>query len=187
MKNPALKLVILDRDGVINQDSDHYIKSVDEWHPIPGSIEAISKLCHAGYKVVVCTNQSGIGRGLYDVDMLNAMHDKFHKLLAKHGGHVDAIFFCPHTDEDECDCRKPKNGMFKEVLKRFDLGENLAGVPVVGDSLRDLAGGVSLGAEPHLVLTGKGEKTRAAGGLPPYTAIHQDLAAFVNHLLISHL
>jgi D-glycero-D-manno-heptose 1,7-bisphosphate phosphatase len=184
MKTPQTKLIILDRDGVINQDSDQYIKSVDEWQPIPGSIEAIAKLCHAGYRILVCTNQSGIGRGLYDVETLTAMHDKMQKLLAKHGGHIDAIFFCPHTDEDGCECRKPKNGMFKEILKRFNLDDSLAGVPVVGDSLRDLMGGVSLGAEPHLVLTGKGEATRAKGGLPPYTAIHHDLAAFVHHQLL---
>lgn len=185
MKNPSLKLVILDRDGVVNHDSDKYIKNVDEWQPIPGSLEAIAKLSHAGYKVVICTNQSGIGRGLYDVDTLNAMHDKMYKLLSKHGGHVDAIFFCPHTELDECTCRKPNNGMLKEIMNRFDLGDSLSGIPVVGDSLRDLSAGVSLGANPHLVLTGKGEKTRAAGGLPPYTAIHADLASFVNHLLAS--
>lgn len=181
------KLVILDRDGVINVDSDQYIKNPDEWIPIPGSIEAISKLNHGGYKVVVCTNQSGIGRGLYDTNTLVEMHDKMQRLLAKHGGHVDAIFFCPHTDEDHCDCRKPKNGMFLEILKRFNLGDSLKGIPIVGDSLRDLIGGVSLGAEPHLVLTGKGEKARTAGGLPPYTAVHNDLAAFVNHWLASNL
>ena len=184
MKNPQTKMIILDRDGVINQDSDQFIKSVDEWQPIPGSIEAIAKLCHAGYRIVVCTNQSGIGRGLYDVETLTEMHDKMQKLLAKHGGHVDAIFFCPHTNDDSCECRKPKNGMFKEILKRFDL-DTLAGIPVVGDSLRDLLGGVSLGAEPHLVLTGKGEMTRSHGGLPPYTAIHQDLASFAQHLLLT--
>jgi len=184
--NPT-KLVILDRDGVINVDSDHYIKSVDEWQPIPGSLEAISKLNYSGYKVVVCTNQSGIGRGLYDVNTLNEMHDKMQKILAKQGGHIDAIFFCPHTDEDNCNCRKPKNGMFLEILARFHLGDSLQGIPIVGDSLRDLVGGVSLGAEPHLVLTGKGEKARAAGGLPPYTAIHKDLSAFVNHWLSNNL
>ena len=119
------------------------------------------------------------------MDTLNAMHDKMYKLLSKHGGHVDAIFFCPHTELDECTCRKPNNGMLKEIMNRFDLGDSLSGIPVVGDSLRDLSAGVSLGANPHLVLTGKGEKTRAAGGLPPYTAIHADLASFVNHLLAS--
>lgn len=187
MKQFPPKLVILDRDGVINEDSDQYIKTAEEWLPLPGSVEAISRLTHAGYRVVVVTNQSGIGRGLFDVDALNSMHDKLYKLLARHGGNVDAIFFCPHTDEDNCSCRKPKNGLFKEVMNRFDLGESLAGVPVVGDSRRDLEAGCSLGAEPHLVLTGKGIKTRTTGGLPPYTAIHQDLAAFVTHLLTVNL
>ena len=170
------KLVILDRDGVINHDSDHYIKSPDEWQPIPGSLEAIAKLNQAGYHIAVATNQSGIGRGLYDMDTLNAIHMKFHRLLAKVGGHVDAIFFCPHTDADGCRCRKPLPGMIEQISQRY-------GVPIVGDSVRDLVAGVSVGAEPHLVLTGKGEKARASGGLPPYTAIHQDLMAFVNHFI----
>jgi D-glycero-D-manno-heptose 1,7-bisphosphate phosphatase len=183
MKNSSSQLVILDRDGVINQDSDSYIKSPDEWIPIDGSLEAIGKLTQAGYKVVVCTNQSGISRGLFDTDTLNAMHEKMQHLLSRFGGEINAIFFCPHTDDDECDCRKPKIGMYKEIAKRFDLDNALNGVPVVGDSLRDLIGPVTLGAEPHLVLTGKGLKTREKGGLPPYTAVHTNLAAFVNHFL----
>jgi D-glycero-D-manno-heptose 1,7-bisphosphate phosphatase len=183
MKNSSNHLVILDRDGVINQDSDSYIKSPDEWIPIEGSLEAIGKLSQAGYRVVICTNQSGIGRGLYDTDTLNAMHEKMHALLSKVGGEINAIFFCPHTDEDECHCRKPKIGMFEQIAKRFCADHTLNGVPVVGDSLRDLTGPVMLGAEPHLVLTGKGLKTREKGGLPPYTAVHANLAAFVNHFL----
>jgi len=175
------KLVILDRDGVINHDSDHYIKSPDEWQPISGSLEAIAKLNQAGCHIVVATNQSGIGRGLYDMDALNAIHMKFHRLLAKVGGHVDAIFFCPHTDADNCLCRKPLPGMIEQISQRY--GVPIKGVPIVGDSVRDLAAGVSVAAEPHLVLTGNGEKARASGGLPPYTAIHQDLMAFVNHFI----
>jgi D-glycero-D-manno-heptose 1,7-bisphosphate phosphatase len=183
MKNPHQQLVILDRDGVINQDSDSYIKTPDEWIPIEGSLESIAKLTQAGYQVIVCTNQSGISRGLFDTDTLNAMHEKMHALLARFGGEINAIFFCPHTDEDECNCRKPKMGMFEEIAKRFNLDKSLLGVPVVGDSLRDLIGPVTLGAEPHLVLTGKGMKTREKGGLPPYTAVHANLAAFVHHFL----
>jgi D-glycero-D-manno-heptose 1,7-bisphosphate phosphatase len=183
MKSTHPQLVILDRDGVINHDSDSYIKSPDEWIALDGSLEAIAKLTQAGYKVVVCTNQSGIGRGLFDTDTLNAMHEKLHQQLARIGGEVNAIFFCPHTDEDSCNCRKPKMGMFEEIAKRFNLGGSLKGVPVVGDSLRDLVGPVGLGAEPHLVLTGKGLKTREIGGLPPYTAVHADLSAFVHHFL----
>jgi D-glycero-D-manno-heptose 1,7-bisphosphate phosphatase len=182
MKNTP-HLVILDRDGVINHDSDSYIKTPDEWQAIDGSLEAISKLTQAGYKVVVCTNQSGISRGLFDTDILNAMHEKMHQQLARLGGEINAIFFCPHTDEDRCLCRKPLPGMFEEIAKRFNLGNTLNGVPVVGDSLRDLVGPVSLGAEPHLVLTGKGLKTREKGGLPPYTAVHENLSAFVHHFL----
>jgi D-glycero-D-manno-heptose 1,7-bisphosphate phosphatase len=175
------KLVILDRDGVINHDSDHYIKSPDEWVPIPGSLEAIAKLNQAGYRIAVATNQSGIGRGLYDMDTLNAIHEKFHRLLSKVGGQVDAIFFCPHTDADQCHCRKPLPGMIEQIAQRY--GISIKGIPIVGDSVRDLVAGVNVGAEPHLVLTGKGEKARASGELPPYTAIHQDLMAFVNHFI----
>lgn len=183
MKPPSRKLVILDRDGVINQDSDAYIKTVDEWIPIPGSLEAIATLHQAGYEVVICTNQSGISRKLFSVDTLNAMHEKMNHLLARLGGEVSAIFYCPHQDEDACTCRKPKNGMYLAISERFELGKSLRGIPVVGDSLRDLIGPVELGADPHLVLTGKGEKTRAKGGLPPYTAIHADLASFVTLFL----
>lgn len=186
MKHTHLPLVILDRDGVINHDSDSYIKSPKEWEPIDGSLEAIASLNQAGYQVVVCTNQSGIGRGLYDADTLNAIHEKMNRLLSRQGGEIQAIFFCPHTDEDGCNCRKPKTGMFEEIVKRFSLSHSLHGIPVVGDSLRDLVGPVTMGAEPHLVLTGKGFKTREAGGLPPYTAVHQDLAAFVRHFLNMH-
>ncbi len=129
------KLVILDRDGVINLDSDQFIKSPDEWIAIEGSLEAIAELNQAGYQVVVATNQSGIGRGLFEAAALNAMHEKMYKALASQGGRVDAVFFCPHTAAEGCDCRKPKAGMFREIARRFDV--DLAGVPVVGvDSLR---------------------------------------------------
>ena len=151
-KAPHSKLVILDRDGVINEDSDLYIKSPDEWLPIPGSLEAIAKLNQAGYHIAVATNQSGVGRGFYDMDMLNAIHEKFHRLLSKVGGHVDAIFFCPHTDADKCNCRKPLPGMIHQISERY--GIPIKGVPIVGDSVRDLVAGVAVGAEPHLVLTG---------------------------------
>jgi D-glycero-D-manno-heptose 1,7-bisphosphate phosphatase len=180
-KASPTKLIILDRDGVINHDSDHYIKSPDEWIPIPGSLDAIAKLNQAGYHIAVATNQSGISRGLYDMDTLNAIHEKLHRLLAKVGGQIDAIFFCPHTDADQCTCRKPLPGLMAQISERY--GISLNGVPIVGDSVRDLTAGVLLGAEPHLVLTGKGEKARASGSLPPYTAIHQDLMAFANHFI----
>lgn len=176
-----MKLIILDRDGVINFDSDQFIKSPEEWRPIPGSLEAIARLNQAGYRVAVATNQSGIGRGLFDMPTLNAIHDKMHKSLAQVGGRVDAIFFCPHTNESNCECRKPKSGMIEEISARF--GVSLKGVPAVGDSLRDLEAAGRLGAQPYLVLTGKGTKTQAKGGLPEGTLIHPDLASVVSSLL----
>src|SRR5215212_9229114 len=159
-----MKLVILDRDGVINQDSDSYIKSPDEWRPIPGSLEAITRLNQAGYHVVLATNQSGVGRGLFEVSTLNAIHDKMHRALAQIGGRIDAIFFCPHAQEANCTCRKPKPGLLEEIAHRFNM--DLAGVPVIGDSLRDLEAASAVGATPMLVLTGKGAKTYQTGGLP---------------------
>ncbi len=170
-----MKLVVLDRDGVINLDSDQYIKSPAEWTPIPGSLEAIARLTQAGFRVVVATNQSGLERGLFDMATLNAMHDKMHKAVNQLGGRIDAVFFCPHAQDAGCACRKPKPGMLLEIAERFKLA--LAGVPAIGDSLRDLQAASAAGARPVLVLTGKGEKTLAAGGVPAGTEIHKDLAA----------
>ena len=175
-----MKLVILDRDGVINHDSDQYIKSPDEWKPIPGSLAAIARLNQAGYRVVVASNQSGIGRGLFETDTLMAIHDKMLKALAQAGGRIDAIFFCPHTNADNCDCRKPKPGMFREIAARFNA--DLAGVPAIGDSLRDLQVAATVGAQPMLVLTGKGRKTVDDPALPPDTLVFPDLAAAVAHI-----
>jgi D-glycero-D-manno-heptose 1,7-bisphosphate phosphatase len=177
-----MKLIILDRDGVINFDSDQFIKNPEEWKPIPGSLEAIARLCQAGYRVVVATNQSGIGRGLFDMSVLNAIHDKMHKACALMGGRIDAVFFCPHTAEVNCECRKPKSGMMEEIAERYH--QTLNGVPAVGDSLRDLQASANLGAQPFLVLTGKGEKTQAKGGLPDGTLVFADLAAVANHILM---
>jgi len=179
--NPSMKLIILDRDGVINHDSDQFIKSPDEWVPIPGSLEAIARLHQAGYRVVVATNQSGIARGLFNIVTLNAIHQKMHSAVKMVGGEIDAIFFCPHAADDHCDCRKPKPGLLQEIARRFDI--NLKTVPTVGDSLRDLQAGFVSGCTPYLVLTGKGEKTRTKGGLPPGTTVYPDLAAVVDHLL----
>jgi D-glycero-D-manno-heptose 1,7-bisphosphate phosphatase len=174
------KFVILDRDGVINLDSDHFIKTPDEWIPIAGSLEAIARLNQAGYRVVIASNQSGIGRGLFEMSALNAMHEKMYKALANLGGRVDAIFFCPHTAADGCECRKPKSGLLEQASERF--GIELKGVPIVGDSLRDLEAGVALGCSPHLVLTGKGTRTLQKGGLPAGTRVHDDLGAFARWL-----
>lgn len=176
-----MKLVILDRDGVINYDSAQFIKSPGEWKPIPGSLEAIARLNQAGYRVVVATNQSGIGRGLFDMDALNAIHGKMHRAAQSVGARVDAVFFCPHTADAKCDCRKPKPGMFARIGDCYNV--DLAGTPSVGDSLRDLQAAVAVGGHPLLVLTGKGEKTRSEGGLPDGTLIFADLAAAVEHIL----
>jgi len=176
-----MKLIILDRDGVINQDSDDFIKSPEEWKPIPGSLQAIARLNQAGYRVVVATNQSGIGRKLFDMATLNAIHQKMHSSAQQVGATIDAIFFCPHMADDNCDCRKPKPGMLQEIARRYEV--NLKGVHCVGDSLRDLQSGFVLGCKPHLVLTGKGTKTQEKGGLPPGTQVYPDLAAMVDKLV----
>jgi D-glycero-D-manno-heptose 1,7-bisphosphate phosphatase len=177
------KLVILDRDGVINYDSVNFIKSPEEWRPIPGSLEAIARLNRAGYRVVVATNQSGIGRGLLDMATLNAVHEKMHRALAAVGGHIDALFFCPHTAEARCSCRKPAPGMLLEIAQRYNV--SMEGVPAIGDSLRDLEAAAAVDALPLLVLTGKGERTRREGKLPPRTAVFPDLAAAVDALVSS--
>lgn len=171
-----MKLVVLDRDGTINHDSDQYIKSPAEWKPVKGSLEAIARLTQAGHRVVVATNQSGIARGLFDMTTLNAIHDAMQRAVHQAGGRIDAIFFCPHAGDANCECRKPKPGMLLEIGRRMNAP--LAGVPVVGDALRDLQAAAAAGARPVLVLTGKGRQTRAAGGLPPGTEIFADLAAF---------
>lgn len=175
------KLIILDRDGVINQDSAQFIKSPDEWKPIPGSIEAIARLNQGGYRVAVATNQSGIGRGLFDMATLNAINDKMMGLVFRQGGRIDAVFFCAHTAEQNCRCRKPKSGMFEDIATRFHVG--LEGVPTIGDSLRDLEAGAKVGCAPILVLTGKGKKTQKEDGLPEGTKVFADLAEAVRYLV----
>ena len=175
-----MKLVILDRDGVINHDSDHFIKSPEEWRPLSGSIEAIAHLTQWGCRVVVATNQSGIGRGLFDMDTLNAIHDRMVKAVALAGGRIDAIFFCPHAADSTCECRKPRPGMLHEIAQRYNT--SLAGVPAIGDSLRDLQAAVAMHAQPMLVLTGKGAKTRDDPDLPRETLVFPDLAAAAAHI-----
>jgi D-glycero-D-manno-heptose 1,7-bisphosphate phosphatase len=176
-----VKLIILDRDGVINHDREQFIKSPDEWRPIPGSLEAIARLNHAGFRVVVATNQSGLGRRLFNIATLVSIHEKLHKALAQVGGRIDAVFFCPHTAAADCDCRKPKPGMLTDIGRRF--GVDLTGVPCVGDSLRDLQAAEACAAQPILVLTGKGEKTLRDGNFPKNTIIFPDLAFAVTALL----
>ncbi len=181
-------LVILDRDGVINQDSDDFIKSVEEFVPIAGSLEAIVRLNQAGYRVVIATNQSGLARGLFDLETLEAMHEKLRQSLARLGGHVDGVFFCPHGPEDGCDCRKPRPGLLLQIAKVFSTG--LEGVPVIGDSLRDLQSALAAGAKPILVRTGKGERSLASlaakstGMNLEKVPVYQDLAEAVGAILV---
>lgn len=176
-----VKLIVLDRDGVINEDSDAYVKTLDEWIPIPGSLEAIARLCEAGWTVAVATNQSGLARGLFDTIALGDMHFKMQRLVMEQGGRIDLIVHCPHGPNDGCDCRKPLPGLFQQIAEHFHL-ENLKGVPVVGDSHRDLHAGMRLGGVPYLVRTGKGMKT-LEGTLPAGTQVFDNLAAVTDHLL----
>ncbi len=177
-----MKTIILDRDGVINEDSDDFIKSPDEWIPIPGSLDAIARLNHMGYLVYVASNQSGVGRRLFDIEALNAIHLKLHSELQKIGGHIQAILFCPHAPDQGCECRKPKPGLYQEVAKRAQ--ESLSNITVIGDSYRDLEAAIAVGAKPILVLTGKGSRTlkkrgKELAGVPCFP----NLATAVDSLL----
>ena len=181
-----MKLVILDRDGTLNFDRDDYVTSADEWRPIPGALEAVARLTQAGWHAVVATNQSGLGRGLFDMAALNAMHQKMNQLMAQAGGRIDAVFFCPHTPDDDCSCRKPLPGLMLQIGERVAV--DLKQVPAVGDSLRDLQAARAAGCEPHLVLTGKAaglDKNQRAALLAqvPGTLVHADLGAFAVFLL----
>jgi D-glycero-D-manno-heptose 1,7-bisphosphate phosphatase len=176
-----MKLVILDRDGVINFDSDAYIKSPDEWKPIPGSLDAIARLTQAGYHVAVATNQAGVGRGLFEMATLNAIHDKMHRAVGQAGGRIDAVFYCPHPQEANCGCRKPKPGLYEEIGRRF--GTSLKGIPCIGDAQRDLEAAAAAGGQPMLVLTGKGEMTRREDKLPPGTLVFKNLAEAITSFL----
>ena len=176
-----MKLIILDRDGVINFDSDQFIKHPDEWKPIPGSLEAIARLTREGWRVVVATNQSGLARGLFEMATLNAIHAKMHKAVMVAGGRIEAVFYCAHSADMDCACRKPKSGLYQEISTRY--ASDLHGVPVIGDSLRDLLAAVAVGAMPVLVKSGKGIKTLTAGGLPPRTPVFENLSEVANHLL----
>lgn len=178
------KIIILDRDGTINHDSDDYVKTVDEWVPLPGAIEAMARLHHAGWHLVIASNQSGLGRGLFDVATLNQMHDKLNKALAAAGGRVDAIFYCPHTPDDHCHCRKPLPGLFEQIGDRF--GVQLSEVHAVGDTLRDAQAATAAGCQAHLVRTGKSQllsDDSLPNPFPPLTKVHADLSAFADWLL----
>jgi len=176
-----MKLIILDRDGVINRDSDEYIKSPDEWQALPGSLAAIAKLNQAGWTVAVASNQSGLARGYFDMSTLAAIHQKLRKELAQLGGAIDAFFVCPHGPDDNCLCRKPQPGLFHDIARRYDT--SLENVPAVGDSLRDLQASYTAGCTPWVVETGNGVKTLAKGDLPTGTRRAIDLADAVEQIL----
>ena len=183
---PVVKLVILGRDGILNDFRDDHVKAPEEWSPIAGALEAVSRLNHAGWHVVVATNQSGIGRGMIDMASVNAVHAHMLKQLQLAGGRIDAVFFCPHTPEDGCDCRKPQPGLMREIGKRY--GIDLKQVPMVGDTLRDLQAAQASGCEPHLVCSGRAAGLDAAQiqalvDQVPGTRVHADLAAFAEDLL----
>jgi D-glycero-D-manno-heptose 1,7-bisphosphate phosphatase len=175
-----MKLVILDRDGTINEDSEQHVRSPEEFRPIKGSLEAIARLTQADYRIVVATNQSGLARGFLDTRTLFAIHDTLLRALAQVGGRIDAFFFCPHAADSRCDCRKPQPGMLLEVARRFNV--SLSETYMVGDARKDLAAAAAAGAKPVLVLTGKGRRTRDEGGLPAGTQVFADLAAFAEQL-----
>ena len=179
-----MKLIILDRDGVLNQDSDAYIKSVDEWIPLPGSAEAVGRLCDSGYTVAVATNQSGLARGYFSQADLDAMHDKMIKLAAAEGGEFAHIAFCPHGPDDHCDCRKPLPGLIHQIEDALKVSAE--GAWIVGDSIRDLEAGAAAGCNTALVRTGKGEKSEHKLTSHPSLAqapVFEDLATFVNWLI----
>ncbi len=179
------KLVILGRDGVLNQFREGHVTAPAEWVPIPGALEAVSRLNHAGWHVVVATNQSGIGRGMIDMSAVNAVHARMNSLLQAEGGRLDAVFFCPHTPEEGCSCRKPQPGLLLDIGRRY--GVDLGGVPMVGDTLRDLQAALAAGCEPHLVLSGRaaqlqGDALQAVLAAAPGTTVHASLTEFVEFL-----
>ena len=176
-----MKLVILDRDGVINVDSRDYIKSEQEWQALPGSLDAIGRLHRSGYRIVVVTNQAGIARGKLNAETLAAIHQKMLAHLSQYGGVIEAIFFCPHAPEDNCNCRKPKPGLLKELARRLRI--RLDGIPCVGDKLSDIEAARAAGAAPILVRTGYGQAHVDAGEVPADVPVYADLRAFADDLL----
>ena len=189
-----MKLLILDRDGTLNRSREDHVASADEWEPLPNALEAVARLNQGGWRVVLATNQSGIGRGLFDMASLNAIHTKMHRQLSTAGARVDAVFFCPHAPEDGCGCRKPLPGLFEQVGARY--GIPLANVPAAGNSLRHVQAASAAGCPAHLLLTGQSEhlrdqkgqvptpaKTTPIKGLAEGTQVHLDLPAFADWLL----
>lgn len=182
----AVKLVILGRDGILNEFRENHVTAPEEWQPVPGALEAVARLNHAGWHVVVATNQSGIGRGMIDMAAVNAVHAHMNQLLMVQGGRIDAVFFCPHTPEEGCDCRKPRPGLMLDIGQRY--GMDLAQVPMVGDTLRDLQAARQAGCPAHLVLSGRAARLSPAQVADmqvqvPGAQVHDSLGAFVDHLL----
>ncbi len=176
-----MPLVILDRDGVINHDSTDYIKSPEEWIPIPGSLEAIARLNHAGYRLIVVTNQSGLGRKLFDIEMLSLIHHEMQRRLAELGGRVEAVFFCPHRPGDACACRKPRPGMLHDIAARLRI--ELDGIPLIGDKPSDMQAARAVGARAMLVRTGQGRQTLRSIADPGTLEVFPDLAAVADTLI----
>ena len=179
-----MNLVILDRDGVINENLARHVRSPEDWKPLPGSLDAIARLNRAGYRVVVATNQSGIPRRYFTFEDLNRIHEEMHRRLAEYGGAIDAIFVCPCRPNDDCECFKPRPGMLHEIAKRLHV--SLEGVPLIGDASRDVEAAIAVGARPILVRTGKGEATLRDGACPDGIEVHDDLASAVDALLAEH-
>lgn len=180
------KWVVLDRDGTINHDPEDFIRSPDDWRPLPGALEAVARLNQGGWRVVIASSQSGLDRGLFDVATLNAVHARMHRMLADVGGRIEAVFFCPHAPEDACDCRKPAPGLLLQIARR--MGVPASQLVVVGDSVRDMQAAAAAGSQPHLVLTGQSallHPSRLPEGMPAHTRVHADLAAFADFLLSS--
>jgi len=182
----ATRLVIVGRDGILNEFREGHVTAPEEWRPVPGALEAVARINHAGWHVAVATNQSGVGRGMIDMSAVNAVHARMHQMLQQQGGRIDAVFFCPHTPEEQCDCRKPKPGLLLDIGRRYglDLGE----VPMVGDTLRDLQAAVAAGCQPHLVLSGRarglqGDALEQLLAQAPGAQVHADLGAFADFLL----
>ena len=180
------KLVILGRDGILNVYREGHVTTPQEWHPVPGALDAVARINQAGWHTVVATNQSGIGRGMIDMSAVNAVHAHMHKLMQTQGARIDAVFFCPHTPEDGCDCRKPKPGLMQEIGRRY--GVDLSNVPMVADTSRDLLAAQAAGCEPHLVLSGRAanlgpEQVQALLNQVPAARAHASLGAFADFLL----
>lgn len=178
-----MKLVILDRDGTIGDQSGAQGDLSSDWQPLPGALQAIARLNHGGWHVVIVSNEGGLGRGVYEMAKVNDLQARMYKMLAAVGARVDAMFFCPHAPDEGCHCRKPGSGLFEQIRERF--GVDLKGTPAVGDSLDDAIAAAAAGCAPHLVLTGDGTQYRGCSlpaSFPPGVVVHEDLAAFAQHL-----